>query len=77
MIVTPFGAAGAAGVARPGRREYYGAYDQHLVRSAEATWEGHSVGRLAPVSPPCTFGFSSVPPRPVRTSLVTTVTTVG
>jgi hypothetical protein len=30
-------------------------------------------GRLAPVDPPCRFGFSSTPRRPSVTSVVTTV----
>jgi hypothetical protein len=62
-----------AGQARPGRWEFYGAVDQRVVTDATATLSGRSLGRLAPVSPACTFGFSSTPRRPVVTRLVTTV----
>lgn len=62
------------GTARAGRREYYGAIDAWAVTSAAGTLEGAELGRLAPVDPPCRFGFSSTPRRPSLTRVVTTVT---
>ena len=47
------------GVARAGRREYYGAVDAHAVTSLEGRLDGIRLGHLAPVDPPCRFGFSS------------------
>ncbi|NNG41293.1 hypothetical protein HJ588_18700 [Flexivirga sp. ID2601S] len=62
-----------AGSARDGRREFYGAFDQHAVTSAAGTWAGRSLGALRPVDRPVTFGFGSTPRRPSRTAVVTTV----
>lgn len=66
--------ARTSGSAGSGRHEYYGVSDLHKVASAVVHWEGNDAGRLAPVHPPVTFGFSSVPPRPslarVRTTIV-------
>lgn len=66
--------AKTSGSAGSGRREYYGVSDLHKVTSAVVHWEGNDAGRLAPVDPPVTFGFSSVPSRPslarVRTTIV-------
>ncbi|WP_245553587.1 hypothetical protein [Demetria terragena] len=61
------------GTAGGGRRECYGATDIHAVVSVTGTWADADLGDLAPVDPPCRFGFSSVPPSPSRTHLVTTV----
>jgi hypothetical protein len=61
------------GVAREGRREWYGATDLRLVTSASGSFEGHPLGTLAPVDPPCRFGFSSTPRTPSVTSVVTTI----
>ena len=61
------------GVARPGRKEWYGATDLRLVGSAGGTFDGHDLGALAPVDPPCRFGFSSTPRTPSVTSVVTTI----
>lgn len=61
------------GVARPGRREWYGATDLHRVRAATGRFDGVGLGSLAPVDPPCRFGFSSTPRRPGVTSVVTTI----
>ena len=62
------------GTAGSGRAEYYGVSDLHHVTSAVVSWEGADAGTLAPIRPPVTFGFSSVPPRPsvarVRTTVV-------
>lgn len=61
------------GSAGNGRTETYGAYDLHRVVSLAGTWQGASVGTLAPVSPEPGFGFGSTPEAPSVTSLVTTV----
>jgi hypothetical protein len=61
------------GVAREGRREWYGATDLRLVTSASGTFDGAPLGSLAPVDPPCRFGFSSTPRTPSVTSVVTTI----
>lgn len=56
--------AGTAGTAGAGRREFYGVYGSHAVRSLTGTWEGADVGALAPLDPPVRFGFASMPARP-------------
>ena len=61
------------GVARAGRREYYGAVDSHAVAAASGRLDGIPLGDLAPVDPPCSFGFSSTPRRPSVTDVVTTI----
>jgi hypothetical protein len=61
------------GVAREGRREWYGATDLRLVTSASGSFDGDPLGTLAPVDPPCRFGFSSTPRTPSVTSVVTTI----
>lgn len=61
------------GVARVGRREWYGATDTRAVVAVSGSFDGADLGRLAPVDPPCRFGFSSTPRRPSITSVVTTV----
>lgn len=63
------------GTALAGRREYYGATDLHAVTALDGIFEGEPLGALAPVDPPCRFGFSSTPRRPSVTSVVTTVVT--
>ncbi|GAA1907016.1 hypothetical protein GCM10009737_04750 [Nocardioides lentus] len=63
------------GTARHGRREYYGATDVHAITGLEGELDGVDLGALAPVDPPCRFGFSSTPRRPSVTSVVTTVET--
>ncbi|MEC9053593.1 MAG: hypothetical protein VX494_09655 [Actinomycetota bacterium] len=65
------------GSAGGGRREYYAATDHRAVVSASGTFDGAGLGGLAPVSPEPGFGFSSTPPRPSVTSLVTTVQLPG
>lgn len=62
------------GSARAGRREYYGATDTRELAAAAGRFDGADLGALAPVEPPARFGFSSVPPRPSLTTVVTTVT---
>ncbi len=61
------------GVARAGRREFYGATDVRAVTALEGTFEGADLGELRPVDPPCRFGFSSTPRRPSVTDVVTTI----
>jgi hypothetical protein len=61
------------GSAGNGRREWYGATDAHEITAASGTFDGVDLGRLAPVTPPPRFGFSSTPPRPSVTTVVTTV----
>ena len=61
------------GVAREGRREWYGATDTRAVTSLTGSFDGVPLGQLAPVDPPCRFGFSSTPKRPSVTTVVTTV----
>jgi hypothetical protein len=61
------------GSAGNGRTEWYGVLDLHAVTTVHATWEGDPLGTVAPVRPPVTFGFGSVPPRPGVVRVVTTV----
>jgi hypothetical protein len=61
------------GVARAGRREWYGATDVHAVVDLAGSFGGTDLGAIAPVDPPCRFGFSSTPRRPSVTDVVTTV----
>ncbi|MGI8900659.1 MAG: hypothetical protein ACR2HA_06975 [Nocardioides sp.] len=61
------------GSADGGRREWYGATDVHEVLWLTGTFDGADLGGLAPVDPPCRFGFSSTPRSPSVTDLVTTV----
>lgn len=61
------------GVAQEGRREFYSAGDIHVVVAIRGAWEGRPLGGLAPVDPPCRFGFSSTPRAPSVTDVVTTI----
>lgn len=61
------------GVARAGRREFYGATDLHAVTAMTGAFDGIPLGDLRPVDPPCRFGFSSTPGRPSVTDVVTTI----
>lgn len=65
------------GTAGQDRREWYGATSVREVTAASGTWRGQELGVLAPVDPPCRFGFSSVPRRPAVTTVVTTVERSG
>ena len=60
-------------VEREGRQEWYGATDLRLLTSASGSFDGDPLGSLAPVDPPCRFGFSSTPRTPSVTSVVTTI----
>jgi hypothetical protein len=61
------------GTAHGRRREWYGATDVRAVVALAGEFSGSDLGALAPVDPPCRFGFSSTPRRPSVTSVVTTV----
>ena len=61
------------GVARAGRREFYGATDLLAVTAVSGTFDGIPLGDLRPVDPPCRFGFSSTPRAPSVTHVVTTI----
>lgn len=61
------------GSAGNGRREYYGARQQHKITAAEASWRAEDLGHLTPVTPPVTFGFGSTPAAPSVTSITTTI----
>ena len=61
------------GTAGNDRREWYGATSVVAVTGIAGEWRGTDLGRLAPVDPPCRFGFSSTPSRPSVTSVVTTI----
>lgn len=64
------------GTAGQGRREWYGATGVRAVTSLAGAWRGAPLGALAPVDPPCDFGFSSTPRRPSVTDVVTTIEVV-
>ncbi len=61
------------GVAQAGRHEYYGATDVRAVTAMAGRFDGVDLGSLAPVDPPCRFGFSSTPRRPSVTEVTTTI----
>lgn len=61
------------GTAGSGRREWYGARDQHLLAGARVSWGGQDLGGLRDVDPPARFGFSSTPARPSVVQVVSTV----
>jgi hypothetical protein len=61
------------GTAGNGRREWYGAGDQHRLTDVRATWDGADLGPIAPVDPPVRFGFSSTPPTPSVVAVTTSV----
>lgn len=61
------------GTAGNGRTEWYGVHDLHTVADLTATWSGSPLGTLAPIRPPVSFGFASVPPTPSLTRVTTTI----
>ncbi|OYN93408.1 hypothetical protein CGZ95_18790 [Enemella evansiae] len=65
------------GSAGGGRREYYGAHDQHRVIELAGSWRGRPLGELAPVDPAPRFGFSSTPVEPCLTRVTTTIVRAG
>jgi len=69
-LLTGLRTTGSAG---NGRTEWYGVQDLHTVTDAAARWDGAPLGALAPIRPPVTFGFGSVPPDPGVVRVTTTV----
>ncbi|MGY1747715.1 hypothetical protein [Modestobacter sp. SYSU DS0511] len=69
-LLTGLRTTGSAG---NGRTEWYGVQDLHAVTAVRATWDGEPLGSVAPVQPPVTFGFGSVPPAPSVVRVTTTV----
>ena len=65
------------GTAGNDRREWYGATSVVAVTAMAGRWRGVDLGALAPVDPPCGFGFSSTPERPSVTTVVTTIERSG
>jgi len=65
------------GTAGNDRREWYGATSVVAVTAMSGRWRDDALGALAPVDPPCRFGFSSTPARPSVTSVVTTIDRPG
>lgn len=65
------------GSAGGGRTEVYGATDVRCVVAAGGAFDGADLGALAPVDPPCRFGFSSSPRAPSVTTVVTTILADG
>ncbi|WP_421118248.1 hypothetical protein ACE2AJ_12625 [Aquihabitans daechungensis] len=61
------------GTAGNGRREWYGATDQHRIAGVTASIAGEDLGALADVWPPVRFGFSSTPRRPSLVRVTTTI----
>lgn len=61
------------GTAGGSRREYYGATDHRAVTAASGSFDDVDLGELRAVLPPPRFGFSSTPPGPSLTRVVTTV----
>jgi hypothetical protein len=61
------------GTAGNGRKEWYGATDQHLVDAVAASWDGEDLGARADVWPPVRFGFSSTPRTPSVVAVTTTI----
>ncbi|HEX2576489.1 MAG TPA: hypothetical protein VHK88_09090 [Aquihabitans sp.] len=61
------------GTAGNGRREWYGATDQHRITSVRVSLDGVDLGALADVWPPVRFGFSSTPRTPSAVAVTTTI----
>ena len=55
------------------RLEWYGATSHRAIAAASGSFDGVDLGHLAAVDPPPRFGFSSTPPRPSVTDVVTTI----
>jgi hypothetical protein len=62
-----------AGTAGGGRREYYGALDEHRIDALRAAFESSDLGPLRRIEPPVRFGFGSAPARPSLVRVTTTV----
>ena len=61
------------GSAGGGRREWYGALGVRRISAVRGSFDAGPLGALAPVDPPCRFGFGSTPSRPSLTRVVTTI----
>ncbi|WP_221933612.1 hypothetical protein [Aeromicrobium piscarium] len=61
------------GTAGNDRTEWYAADDVRAIVAATGTWRGASLGTLAPLRPPVSFGFSSAPRSPSLTSVTSIV----
>ena len=61
------------GSAGAGRKEWYGAWDHHRLRSVTASWQATDLGAMTDVFPPVRFGFGSAPRQPCVVRLITTV----
>jgi hypothetical protein len=57
------------GVSPTGVREWYRADRWRPVVAGAATLDGRDLGAIAPVDPPCRFGFSEPPTRPSITAV--------
>ncbi|CAN5551943.1 hypothetical protein BH11ACT8_BH11ACT8_33200 [soil metagenome] len=55
------------------RREWYGATGNRVVTALSGSFDDVDLGELARVHPAPRFGFSSTPPRPSVTEVVTTI----
>jgi hypothetical protein len=62
-----------AGTAGNGRQEFYGVTLIRTLDDVVVTRGGESLGALAPLHPPVTFGFGSAPPDPSIVDVVTTI----
>ena len=62
-----------AGSAGNGRQEFYGVTLIRALDDAVVTRGGESLGSMAPLHPPVTFGFGSAPPAPSIVDVVTTI----
>ncbi|MDQ4010500.1 MAG: hypothetical protein M3228_07335 [Actinomycetota bacterium] len=61
------------GSAGAGRKEWYGAWDHHRLRSVTASWRETDLGSMTDVFPAVRFGFGSAPRQPCVVRLTTTV----
>jgi hypothetical protein len=61
------------GTAGNGRVEYYGVRRSRRISSIDGHYRGVPFGRLAPLRPPVSFGFSSAPSSPQMVSVTTTI----
>ena len=57
------------GTSPHGVHEWYQATAWRPVVAARGTVDGHDLGALSPIDPPCRFGFSEPPPRPSITAV--------
>lgn len=65
------------GSAGNGRFEYYGVRRSRRITAIDGHYRGESLGGLAPLRPPVSFGFSSAPSSPQIVSVTTTIDEPG